>query len=361
MQTHAPPPILLVCAGILLTVATSAGALVVLLTSEGDAGNSARATVRPPESIAADDADAAGAEPDEAPSSAKEPAKPTAGYGKGGARLSMTNVALLAAPGLAVEVERMTGGIRPTTGHVVDLDHPDRMEVVVDAAEVRISAATLQRAAWSASKAPVPGLEGATVTVDKIALTHGVIEQQGHFDLGALHVPFTLAGTLSPTPEGDLRVEVTKLDVGALDTKSILETFAVDLKALVKDDPAPGVKPGEGLSLTLSIANVSKEPKLVTKVRDVRIEEGAIVLRLGDAPLPDAGARNALVIAGGNLRFGKMSMKGAVAELVDPDPTDPLLIDMKKFEPALFASIARATPDGIRIEFVDADDVKRAR
>lgn len=302
----------------------------------------------------------------------------------GAARLTMNNVALVAAPGVTVDVVHMRGSLRSTpsaqgagAGTGVDLEKPDSFDVVVDDAEVRVREAILQKLAWRVDR-KVPGLAGARVALDRVLVRKGRVVQEGTLALGPLKMPFTITGTLAATPDGDVRVEVTQAHLGSLDTMRVVEALDIDLRKLMQGRaaekgkaPPPGLKGGEGLSLFVSPSEMKTQPRMIAKVRSVRIEEDVVVVRLGSEAAeadandtskksdPKKSDTNSLVIAGGHLVLGKMEMKGAIAELVDTDD-DALMIDMKDFQRQLFASVCRATPQGVRIHMVDANDVQRS-
>lgn len=280
------------------------------------------------------------------------------------AQLTMSNVALVAAPGVTIDVVHMRGALRNDGAGNIDLERPASFAVVVDDAEVRIRGSVLQKLAWQIDGESVPGLAAAKVALDRVDVSKGHITQEGHLELAGVRLPFALTGTLAATANGDVRVDVIKAHVGALDTLPLIEALNVDLRTLIKGK-APGVRGGDGLSLTVSLAAIDAKPRLVAKVRSVRIEDDVVVVRLGGArataqPRDDKNT-NTLVIAGGKLALGKMSMHGAVAELVDVDAQDALMIDMKHFQKQLYASICRATPQGVRVHMVDANDVDKSK
>lgn len=310
------------------------------------------------------------ADPDEAPlpnAAALDDDARDASLSGDDAQLTMNNVALVAAPGVTVDVVHMRGALRNDGEGNIDLEKPECFAVVIDDAEVRIRAAVLQKLAWQIDGESLPGLAAAKVALDRVDVSKGRITQEGHLDLAGLRVPFAVTGTLSATANGDVRVDVIEAHVGALDTLPLIEALDVDLRRLIKGK-APAVRGGEGLSLTVSLAAIDAKPRLVAKVRSVRIEDDVVVVRLRGAHAPSDDARhapaskNTLVIMGGKLALGKMSMHGAVAELVDVDMQDPLMVDMQHFQKQLYASICRATPHGVRVHMVDANDVdKRQR
>lgn len=312
-------------------------------------------------------------DPDEAHGPATPPGKADVAV-SGDARLTMNNVALVAAPGVTIDVVRMKGALRSAPGAEssgIDLEKPDSFEVIVDDAEVRVREAILQKLAWSVDR-EVPGLAGARVVLDKVVVAKGRVVQEGTFSLGPLHLPFHITGTLAATKNGDVRVEVIDARVAGLDTGPLVDALNLNMRELLKRGargPPKGVKGGEGLSLVVSPAAMATKPRMIGKIRSVRIDDDVVVVELGDAPRPAAepvkthathakSDVHSLVIAGGHLILGKMQMTGAVAELVDTDD-DPLMIDMKNFQRQLFASVCRATPQGVRIHMVDANDVRR--
>ncbi len=353
---------LLVACGFLLALVVVAAALFVGLRSLSGPPDTARAPQN-----------ATDTDPDEAPA----PATPRGNDDdalSADARLTMNNVALVAAPGVTIDVVRMKGSLRSThgtgerTGEGIDLEKPHSFDVVVDDAEVRVRADILQKLAWRVDR-EVPGFAGARVALSRVLVRKGRVVQEGTLALGPLNVPFTVTGTLAATKSGDVRVEVISAHVGGVDTKRIVDALDLDLRELLNrgaKGPPNGVKGGESLSLVVSLSAMETKPRMIGKVRSVRIEDDVVVVLLGDKPEQAAssaarGVRgaNSLVIAGGYLVLGKMTMKGAIAELIDTDD-DALMIDMKHFQRQLYASVCRATPQGVRIHMVDANDVRRA-
>jgi hypothetical protein len=360
--------LLLVASGFALALVVVAVASLAALRSLSASPDTARTTARQGDADEALSQERTSADPDEAP-------KPDTALGNddalsGDARLTMNNVALVAAPGVTLDVVRMRGSLRASdaaaqSGAAIDLEKPDSFDVVVDDAEVRVREDILQKLAWRVDR-PLPG--GARVVLQRVLVRKGRVVQEGTLALGPLSVPFTVTGTLAATKGGDVRVDVIDAHVGGVDTKQIADAFDINLRELLQrgDGPPKGVRGGDSLSLVVSPAAMETKPRMIAKVRSVRIEDDVVVVLLGNDQVDHvdetSGARagsngNSLVIAGGLLALGKMTMNGAVAELVDVDD-DALMIDMKHFQRQLYASVCRATPQGVRIHMVDANDVR---
>lgn len=181
----------------------------------------------------------------------------------------------------------------------------------------------------------------------------------------ALRIPFTIAGTVSLTPEGDIRVHPTSIKVAGLSVRKLMQTFGIELEKLVKLRQERGVRIS-GNDFLLTADRMLPPPEIQGKVTAVKLERGRMVLTFGSpgqttkAALspPDPRAPNYMYYQGGTLAFGKLTMKGTELQIVDADPRDPFDFFLDRYNDQLVAGYDENLPDhGLLVHMVDFDKI----
>lgn len=157
----------------------------------------------------------------------------------------------------------------------------------------------------------------------------------------------SLRGALRPARAG------APIDIDDIDDV-ILRVDAAEVR--ISGDVIPRV-----LRSLDDVRDLAKPRRVLAKVRGVRFEDGGAIVMIGAPVGRSVGSNRAvpssLVISGGALRIGDMTMTGAVIELVDADD-DGVALHATHLRDQLLASSARMTGDGARIFLVDPSDLE---
>jgi hypothetical protein len=174
----------------------------------------------------------------------------------------------------------------------------------------------------------------------------------------ALRAPFSIAGAVSLTPEGDIRVHPTSIRVAGMGVRRLMKIFGLELEKLVKLKQDRGVRI-DGNDFLISAGGILPPPQIQGKVTAVRLEQGRMVLTFGSAgqrPLspPDRSAPNYMYYQGGTLTFGRLTMKNAELQIVDADPSDPFDFFLDHYNEQLVAGYDQNLPDhGLLVHMPD--------
>lgn len=181
----------------------------------------------------------------------------------------------------------------------------------------------------------------------------------------ALKIPFSIAGMVALTPEGEIRVHPTKVHVAGVSVRRLMEIFGLELDRLVKLRQDRGVRIVEN-DFVLSADRMLPPPEIRGRVTALRLEHGRMVLTFDSpgekpkAPLtpPDRFSPNYMYYEGGVLAFGKLTMKDTELEIVDADPRDPLDFFLDHYNEQLTASYDENLPDhGLIVHMPDYNKV----
>jgi len=169
----------------------------------------------------------------------------------------------------------------------------------------------------------------------------------------ALKIPFSIVGTVSVTPEGELRVHPTSIRVAGVGVRGLMKIFGLRMGRLVKLEPDRGVRVA-GNDMLLAPDRILPPPQIRGTVTRARLEPGRMVLIFdspGEKPAPklsppDRSAPNFMYYEGGTLAFGRLTMKGTRLQIVDADPRDPFDFFLDHYNEQLVAGYDQNLPDG---------------
>ena len=182
----------------------------------------------------------------------------------------------------------------------------------------------------------------------------------------ALRAPFAIVGTVSLTPEGDIRVHPTSIRVAGMGVRRLMKIFGLELQKLVKLKQDRGVRI-DGNDFVISADGILPPPQIQGKVTALRLEQGRMVLTYGSPgqpPLspPDRSAPNYMYYQGGTLAFGRLTMKNTELEIVDADPSDAFDFFLDHYNEQLVAGYDENLPDhGLLVHMPDYGKIGKPR
>jgi hypothetical protein len=234
--------------------------------------------------------------------------------------IDMRNVTLHVADGVVLRVPTLDGELVATRrGSPPVFDDPASYILRLKAAEMSIDAASLNTL-MARVLSGQPSIKELTLSI-----AEGQVIQKGKLQKG-ITVPFTLKTSVSPTPDGRVRLHATSLKAIGIPVKGMLDFFGVELASLMKIHGRRGLQI-EGDDILLAPAAILPPPATEGVVTSVRVAGDRLVMQLsGNAPpgrpatLPDPRSRNYVYFHGGTVRFGKLTMSDADLQLTDGDP-----------------------------------------
>jgi hypothetical protein len=259
-------------------------------------------------------------------------------------QVEMVNVNMRLDPVLVVHVRYLTGKCVPTRkGQPPTFDDKLSYIIAVDSAEVGVSMASMSYAmntyAFGDPDAPLKNLQ--------LSAEGSQIRQKGTLMKG-VGIPFEMVGTLSPTPDGRIRVHPTQMTVAHLPVKGLLNLFGLDMANLVNTKETRGVSV-DGSDLILDPARMLPPPRMSGRITAVRVQGDEIIQIFGKETRDWATEQprsNYMAYRGGVLRFGKLTMNNADLRLTDADPTDPFEFSPDHYKDQLVAGYSMTTASG---------------
>lgn len=206
------------------------------------------------------------------------------------------------------------------------------------------------------SKEDAP-LKDVSIVIDK-----GKMKVKGKLRKG--DIPFETEGTLSPTPDGKIRLHSEKIKALHLPAKGLMDLFGLEMGNFIKAGKIAGVST-EKDDLILDPQYILPPPHIEGAVTAIRLEGDNIVQTFGDkaaaAKSEQAAATgNYMKYRGNRLRFGKLTMTDADMDLIDMDPRDPFDFFLDHYREQLAAGYTKITPAfGLRVFMEDFDKLGR--
>jgi hypothetical protein len=274
--------------------------------------------------------------------------------------VEMVNVDLHMTPHVTLRVRNLHGRFVPTGGGPPNLDVNDSYVVEVDGGEVALGEASLNALmnehVFVGHDPPVKNLQ--------ITVEDGLLKQKGKLDK-AIDIPFKTKGTVEATADGKIRVHAKSIKSLGLPVKGLMKVLGIEMDDMLKLEAEHGVTVDDN-DFIIDPTAVLPPPKLRGAISSVRIEGDEIVQTFGAGPAarirPRAASKNHIYWRGGNLRFGKLTMRGTDLELIDMDPADPFDFSVARYNEMLVAGYSKNLPRlGLRTYMPDYDDLKAGR
>jgi hypothetical protein len=276
----------------------------------------------------------------------------------GAVEIQMRNVDLRMERGIVLQIRSVRGRLEPTGSGPVTLDDRGSFILDVNSAVMAISTASLTELlnayVFAYDHAP---LKNITVTAKD-----GRLKQKGTMHKG-VDLPFEMEGSVSATPDGNIRLHADKIKSGPLPFKGLLHLFGEDLSKLVNVNEARGVRI-EGDDILLFPGRMLPPPHIRGRVAAVRVEGDSIV-QVFEGPAaaalrPPEAAANYIYHRGGVLRFGKLTMTDTDLEIIDADPRTPFDFSLIEYNRQLVAGYSKNTPShGLIVHMPDYSQLGR--
>ena len=277
-----------------------------------------------------------------------------------GVEVEMVNVDLHMTPHVTLRVRNLHGRFVPTGGGPANLDVNDSYVVEVDGGEVALGEASLNALmnehVFVGHDPPVKDLE--------ITVAEGVVKQKGKLDK-KIDIPFKTKGTVDATPDGKIRVHAKSIKSLGLPVKGLMKVLGIEMDDMLKIESGHGVTVDDN-DFIIDPSELLPPPKIRGKVTSVRVEGDEIVQTFGAGAAqrirPAAASKNHIYWRGGDLRFGKLTMRGTDLELIDMDPKDPFDFSVARYNDMLVAGYSKNLPRlGLRTYMPDYDDLRAGR
>ena len=261
----------------------------------------------------------------------------------------MRNVHLHVTDGIVLHVSSLDGELASRVpGRNPVFDDPASYVMQIKAAEFVVDASSLSRLlreqVFSDPKSPVRNVT--------LSMSDGALHIKGRLHKG-IQVPFSMSASAAATADGRIRLHATSLKTAGIPIKGMLDLFGLELENLLKMPAGKGIKVEED-DLLLDPFSILPPPATQGRVKAVSIKGEQLVLSaVGPATppakparRPDPAARNFMYFYGGSITFGKLTMKDADMQLVDPDPRDAFDFFPARYFGQLVAGYSRTTERG---------------
>src|SRR5262249_34988084 len=207
---------------------------------------------------------------------------------------------------VSVQIRSLSGALTPVGEHPFPvMDDKDSFKIHIDSADILINprdlGEVLNSYVFARPKSPVGGV---SISIEKGQLkVKGKLRDKGN-------IPFETVGTLSPTPDGKVRLHGDKIKALHVPVKGLMEAFGVEIDDLIKSGKVPGVIAEEN-DLILDLQQVLPPPHIEGAVTAIRIEGNGILTTFGKATEKVAAkppASNFMAYQGNHMQFGKLTM-----------------------------------------------------
>jgi len=266
------------------------------------------------------------------------------GTGETETHVEMRNVNIHLDPELILRVHDLSGKFLPTKkGSPPAFDDNLSYLVAIDSAEVSVSTASMSHAlntyAFNERDSPLKNV--------KLEIQGNQIKQTGTLNKGP-GIPFEMLATMSPTPEGKIRIRPSKLKAAHLPVKGLMKLLGVDMAKLINTRSTKGISV-DGDDIIMDPAQILPPPKMRGRITAVRLQGDEIVQTFGTEKRPSTGKSsggNYMAYRGGVLRFGKLTMNDTDMRLIDADPRDPFDFFPDHYKDQLVAGYSKTTATG---------------
>jgi hypothetical protein len=261
----------------------------------------------------------------------------------------MRNVFYHFTDSIAVHIVNLEGDLVPVGKEGLPIfDDPTSFILEVSSAELTINTAALTNVmnqyAFAAKDASIKAI--------RISTDNGKLKMRGRLRSG--DVPFESEGSLTVTPEGEIRVHSEKIKAAHLPVKGLMDLLGASIAQLIDTRKVRGVRV-EKDDLILTPAELFPPPHIHGKLSSITVRGDEIVLEYGRAASPTLKIYgNYMAYRGSQLRFGKLTMSDTDLTLIDLDPQDTFDFYLEHYREQLSAGYTRISPSfGLRSYFRD--------
>jgi hypothetical protein len=269
----------------------------------------------------------------------------------------MRNVDLHVTPQIDLHVRHLRGRfIAAGTRAAPYLDDPRSYTVAVDTGEVAVDLPSLNAIVARALERGRSNVTRVQISVDD----EGQLRQKGVIKKG-ISVPFDMKTSVGVTADGLIRLHSESVKGFGVPANPLLKLFRLQTDDLIRVEAGHGIRV-DGNDLLLDVSQLLPPPGFHGKVTSVRVERNSLIQMFGTgtarAISPPATSKNHIYWRGGQLSFGKLTMKETDLELVDQDPQDPFDFSVDRWNEQLVAGYSKTTTDrGLRAHMPDFSDL----
>jgi hypothetical protein len=271
----------------------------------------------------------------------------------------MRNVLYHFTDSVTVHILELRGALVPIGQEGLPIfDDSRSFDLEINSANITMStdslANVLNQYVFAASDAPLKGL---SITAEGNSLkVKGKLHSKGD-------ISFETVGTLSATPEGQIRIHAEKVKAAHLPVKGLMDLLGLKIADLINTKKVRGVRSEEN-DLILDPQQILPPPHIKGRITAVHIQGNEIVQVFGSKPKTvssPASSGNYMAYRGAQLRFGKLTMSDTDMILIDMDPRDPFDFYLDHYRDQLVAGYTKTTPEfGLRVFMRDFNKLPRS-
>jgi hypothetical protein len=240
---------------------------------------------------------------------------------------------------IAVHIVQLEGELEATESKsAVVFDDANSFAIAIQSAKITITtdalSSVMNQYALSAPDAPIKDVR--VVSRGNKLKIQGKLHSKGD-------VPFEAEGTLSVTPDGEIRVHTEKLKAGHLPIKGLMDLLGKTLANTIDTRKVRGLRADKD-DLLLSPEELFPPPHIKGKLRSIAVVGNEIVQEYG-TPSPSwmKISGNYMAYRSGRLRFGKLTMNDADLVLIDMDAQDPMDFYLGRYKQQLEPGYSKIT------------------
>lgn len=269
---------------------------------------------------------------------------------EGRVHAEMRNIVYHFTDSVTVHIAHLEGELVPTqAGGMPIFDDANSFTLSIQSGTISITtsalADVLNQYAFAAPDAPIKAIR---VTADS-----GKLKIQGRLHSKG-NLPFESEGSLSVTPDGEIRVHTEKVRAEHVPVKRLMDLLGENISKLIDTRKVRGVRADKD-DLILTPAELFPPPHISGRLSRIYIRGNEIVQEYGHGSASMTKMRgNYMAYRGNRLRFGKLTMSDTDLTLIDLDPRDPLDFYLAHYQDQLVAGYTKSTPSyGLKSYFVD--------
>jgi hypothetical protein len=258
----------------------------------------------------------------------------------------MQNVDLHVNATTAMHIRTLRGQVITLKGAVPALDDPTSFKIRVTAATVALDGPALT----ALMNDIVFNYKGSPVRRLRIAIENGEVVQHGVMHKG-VDIPFTMNARPELQPDGTVKLAPTKMRVfGGVDGFKLLHALGIHLDKMLNHLEGAHGAFVRGDDIYLRPTEIIPPPTVEGRLASIRVEGNLLVqefVRTADDTIfgtfvkPEPGARNFIYFRGGQLIFGKLTMKDTDLFIQDADERDPFDVLFTEYNKQLVAGYTR--------------------
>lgn len=259
----------------------------------------------------------------------------------------MRNIFLRVDPEVGVLVKNLEGRLEPKrAGDPIIMDDVRSFVTHVSRADLEIDQENITRLKnkFTFNYADSPIKE---ITVEFLP---GRVRMSGKMKQ-VIWVPFTMEGTVSPTPDGKIQLVPDSIKVAGISVKSMLDMLRLTTAKLLTVSAERGLQ-FQGNNAILDPSLLFPPPQMQGRVVAVEVKQRVMRIvfdggpqRIPFRPAPDPKASNFMHLYGGRVLIMNELQRGAELQMVDMNPSDPFDFYMSDYRRHLKAGYVKVAND----------------